>query len=60
MVEEVLDVFGAKGYRVDSARALGPIPAVAPAQPGPSIVDVPVDDATAKLTAGLGQLIGPI
>jgi len=28
--------------------------------PGPSIVDVPVDYANAKLTAGLGQLICPI
>ena len=52
--------FGAKGYRVDSARALGPILADALAQPGPSIVDVPVDYENAKLTAGLGQLICPI
>ena len=52
--------FGAKGYRVDSARALGPILAEALAQPGPSIVDVPVDYQNAKLTAGLGQLICPI
>ena len=52
--------FGAKGYRVDSARALGPILADALAQPGPSIVDVPVDYANAKLTAGLGQIICPI
>jgi acetolactate synthase-1/2/3 large subunit len=52
--------FGAKGYRVDSARALGPILAEALAQPGPSIVDVPVDYENAKLTAGLGQLICPI
>ena len=52
--------FGAKGYRVDSARALAPILAEALAQPGPSIVDVPVDYANAKLTAGLGQLICPI
>ena len=52
--------FGAKGYRVDAARALGPILAEALAQPGPSIVDVPVDYANAKLTAGLGQLICPI
>ena len=52
--------FGAKGYRVDSARALGPILAEALAQPGSSIVDVPVDYANAKLTAGLGQLICPI
>jgi len=52
--------FGAKGYRVDSARALGPILAQALAEPGPSIVDVPVDYANAKLTPGLGQLICPI
>jgi len=52
--------FGAKGYRVDSARALGPVLADALAHPGPSIVDVPVDYANAKLTAGLGQLICPI
>jgi acetolactate synthase-1/2/3 large subunit len=52
--------FGAKGYRVDSARALGPVLADAMAHPGPSIVDVPVDYANAKLTAGLGQLICPI
>jgi acetolactate synthase-1/2/3 large subunit len=52
--------FGAKGYRVDSARALGPILADALAHPGPSIVDVPVDYENAKLTAGLGQLICPI
>ncbi|PYN84801.1 MAG: acetolactate synthase large subunit, partial [Candidatus Rokuibacteriota bacterium] len=48
--------FGAKGYRVDSARALAPVLAEALAQPGPSIVDVPVDYESAKLTAGLGQL----
>jgi acetolactate synthase-1/2/3 large subunit len=52
--------FGAKGYRVDSARALGPILAQALAHPGPSIVDVPVDYENARLTAGLGQLICPI
>ena len=52
--------FGAKGYRVDSARALGPILAEALAQPGPSIVDVPVDYENAKLTPELGQLICPI
>jgi acetolactate synthase-1/2/3 large subunit len=52
--------FGAKGYRVDSARALGPILAEALAHPGPSIVDVPVDYENAKLTAGLGHLICPI
>jgi acetolactate synthase-1/2/3 large subunit len=52
--------FGVKGYRVDSARALGPILAEALAQPGPSIVDVPVDYENAKLTPELGQLICPI
>src|SRR5437899_533129 len=52
--------FGAKGYRVDSAKALGPILAEALGHPGPSIVDVPVDYEGAKLTAGLGQLICPI
>jgi len=44
--------FGAKGYRVDSARALGPILAEALAQPGPSIVDVPVDYENAKADGG--------
>ena len=52
--------FGAKGYRVESARALGPTLAEALAHPGPAIVDVPVDYENAKLTAGLGQLICPI
>jgi len=52
--------FGANGYRVDSARALGSVLAAALAHPGPSIVDVPVDYENAKLTAGLGQLICPI
>src|SRR5262249_48100061 len=52
--------FGARGYRVDSARALGPVLAAALAHPGPSIVDVLVDYENAKLTAGLGQLICPI
>ena len=52
--------FGAKGYRVESARALAPTLAQALAHPGPSIVDVPVDYENAKLTAGLGQLICPI
>ena len=52
--------FGAKGYRVESARALGPILAEALAHSGPAIVDVPVDYDNAKLTAGLGQLICPI
>jgi acetolactate synthase I/II/III large subunit len=53
--------FGAKGYRVESARELGPILADALAQQGPSIVDVPVDyGENARLTARLGQLVCPI
>lgn len=53
--------FGAKGYRVESARELGHILAEALAQPGPSIVDVPVDyGENAKLTARLGHLVCPI
>lgn len=53
--------FGAKGYHVGSARELGPVLADALAQPGPSIVDVPVDyGENAKLTARLGQLVCPI
>jgi acetolactate synthase-1/2/3 large subunit len=53
--------FGAKGYRVESARELGPILGDALAQPGPSIVDVPVDyGENAKLTARLGRLVCPI
>ncbi len=55
------EAFGAKGYRVESARELGPVLAEALAQPGPSIVDVPVDyGENAKLTARLGQLVCPI
>ncbi len=53
--------FGAKGYRVESARQLSPILAEALAQPGPSIIDVPVDyGENAKLTARLGRLVCPI
>jgi acetolactate synthase-1/2/3 large subunit len=53
--------FGAKGYRAESARELGPILGDALAQPGPSIVDVPVDyGENAKLTARLGRLVCPI
>jgi acetolactate synthase I/II/III large subunit len=52
--------FGAKGFRVESARDLRPILTRALAHPGPSVVDVPVDYEHAKLTAGLGQLICPI
>src|SRR5262249_298597 len=40
---ELARAFGAKGFRVESARACGPILAEALAHPGPSIVDVPVD-----------------
>jgi acetolactate synthase I/II/III large subunit len=52
--------FGAKGFRVESARDLRPILTQALAHPGPSVVDVPIDYEHAKLTAGLGQLICPI
>jgi acetolactate synthase-1/2/3 large subunit len=55
------EAFGAKGYRVESARALGPTLAEALAHRGPSIVDVPVDyGENAKLTARLGHLVCPI
>jgi len=58
---ELARAFGAKGYRVESARQLSPILAEALAQPGPSIVDVPVDyGENAKLTARLGRLVCPI
>ena len=52
--------FGAKGFRVESARDLRSILTQALAHPGPSVVDVPIDYEHAKLTAGLGQLICPI
>ena len=35
--------FGVKGYRVESAAQLRPVLGAALAQPGPSVVDVPVD-----------------
>ena len=58
---ELARAFGARGYRVESARQLAPMLAEALAQPGPSIVDVPVDyRENAKLTARLGQLVCPI
>jgi len=58
---ELARAFGAKGYRVESARGLGPILTEALAHDGPSIVDVPVDyRENAKLTARLGQLVCPI
>jgi acetolactate synthase-1/2/3 large subunit len=53
--------FGAKGYRVESARDLAPALRAALAWPGPTIVDVPVDyRENPKLTARLGQLVCPI
>ena len=58
---ELARAFGARGYRVESARQLGSILAEALAHDGPSIVDVPVDyRENAKLTARLGQLVCPI
>jgi acetolactate synthase-1/2/3 large subunit len=53
--------FGAKGYRVESARDLAPALREALAWPGPTIVDVPVDyRENPKLTERLGQLVCPI
>jgi acetolactate synthase-1/2/3 large subunit len=53
--------FGAKGFSVDSARALAPVLAEALAWPGPSVVDVPVDyRENPKLTERLGHLVCPI
>ncbi len=53
--------FGAKGYRVESARDLAPALRDALAWPGPTVVDVPVDyRENPKLTARLGQLVCPI
>lgn len=53
--------FGAKGYRVETARDLAPALRDALACPGPTIVDVPVDyRENPKLTARLGQLVCPI
>jgi thiamine pyrophosphate-dependent acetolactate synthase large subunit-like protein len=47
--------FGARGFRVDAARQLGPILAQALALPGMSIVDVPIDyAANAELAARAG------
>ena len=55
------EAFGAKGYPVESPRELGPALAQALAEPGPSIVDVPVDyGENAKLTERLGHLVCPI
>jgi acetolactate synthase I/II/III large subunit len=59
--EVLARAFGAKGFRVESARGLAPVLAEALAWPGPSIVDVPVDyRENPKLTARLGQLVCPI
>ena len=53
--------FGAKGFRVESARDLAPMLAQAFAWPGVSVVDVPVDyRENPKLTARLGHLVCPI
>jgi len=53
--------FGARGFRVDSARDLRPVLTEALACPGPSIVDVPVDyRENPKLTERLGHLVCPI
>ena len=58
---ELAHAFGARGYRVESARQLGSILAEALAHDVPFIVDVPVDyHENAKLTAHLGQLVCPI
>jgi acetolactate synthase-1/2/3 large subunit len=55
------EAFGAKGYPVESPRELGEVLAEALAEPGPSIVDVPVDyRENAKLTERLGHLVCPI
>ncbi|PYM75099.1 MAG: acetolactate synthase large subunit [Candidatus Rokuibacteriota bacterium] len=55
------EAFGAKGYPVESPRELGPALTQALAEPGPSIVDVPVDyGENAKLTERLGHLVCPI
>ena len=55
------EAFGAKGFRVESARGLAPVLAEALAWPGPSIVDVPVDyRENPKLTERLGHLVCPI
>jgi acetolactate synthase-1/2/3 large subunit len=59
--EVLARAFGARGFRVESARGLAPVLAEALAWPGPSIVDVPVDyRENPKLTARLGQLVCPI
>jgi acetolactate synthase I/II/III large subunit len=58
---ELARAYGAKGYRVESARQLSLILAEALALPGPSIIDVPVDyGENTKLTDRLGRLVCPI
>jgi acetolactate synthase I/II/III large subunit len=53
--------FGARGYRVESAKDLRPILADALAADAPSIVDVPIDyRENEKLTERLGQLVCPL
>jgi acetolactate synthase-1/2/3 large subunit len=53
--------FGAGGFRVESARQLGPVLREALAHRGVSVVDVPVDyGENEKLTARLGQLVCPV
>ncbi|HEU4366992.1 MAG TPA: acetolactate synthase large subunit [Methylomirabilota bacterium] len=53
--------FGMKGYRVESARQLGPTLAEALAQPASSIVDIPVDyTENVRLIADNGALVCPI
>ena len=53
--------FGARGYRVGSARELSEALARALAHPGPSVIDVPVDyGENARLTERLGHLVCPI
>src|SRR5262249_20089092 len=50
--------FGAKGYRVESARQLSPILSAALALPGVSVIEVPVDySENARLTATAGDVI---
>ena len=53
--------FGARGFRVNSARDLRPVLEEALRCDGPSIVDVPVDyTENPKLTERLGHLVCPI
>jgi acetolactate synthase-1/2/3 large subunit len=53
--------FGARGYRVESARELGRVLREAVGAGGPAVVDVPVDyRENTALTARLGQVVCPI